>query len=70
MPRLGGLETLGRLRSAVQTAALPVIVLTGSTSDDSEVLAMDKGADDYVRKPIEPARFVARVKAALRRAGG
>jgi len=70
MPRLGGLETLERLRSAVQTAALPVIVLTGSTNESSEVEAMDKGADDYVRKPLEPARFVARVKAALRRAGG
>jgi DNA-binding response OmpR family regulator len=31
---------------------------------------MDQGADDYVRKPIDPARFVARVKAALRRAAG
>jgi DNA-binding response OmpR family regulator len=30
---------------------------------------MDAGADDYIRKPIEPTRFVARVKAALRRAG-
>jgi DNA-binding response OmpR family regulator len=29
---------------------------------------MDEGADDYIRKPLEPARFVARVKAALRRA--
>jgi DNA-binding response OmpR family regulator len=31
---------------------------------------MDRGADDYVRKPIEAARFIARVKAALRRAAG
>ena len=30
---------------------------------------MEEGADDYFRKPIEPARFVARIKAALRRAG-
>ena len=28
-----------------------------------------QGADDYIRKPIDPARFVARIKAALRRAG-
>ena len=70
MPRMGGLEALGRVRSSVHTAALPVIVLTGSTSEDSEVVVMDQGADDYVRKPIDPARFVARVKATLRRAGG
>jgi DNA-binding response OmpR family regulator len=34
-----------------------------------EVELMDEGADDYIRKPIEPARFVARIRAALRRAG-
>jgi DNA-binding response OmpR family regulator len=27
-------------------------------------------ADDYIRKPIDPVRFIARVKAVLRRAGG
>ncbi len=30
---------------------------------------MEEGADDYIRKPLEAGRFVARVKAALRRAG-
>jgi NO-binding membrane sensor protein with MHYT domain len=38
-------------------------------SDEAEAQLMDEGADDYIRKPLEPARFVARVKAALRRAG-
>jgi len=70
MPRLGGLEVLARVRKTVATAGLPVIVLTGSTSEDTEIEAMDHGADDYVRKPLDPARFVARVKGALRRAGG
>jgi DNA-binding response OmpR family regulator len=35
-----------------------------------EVKLMDEGADDYIRKPIDPPRFVSRIKAALRRAGG
>jgi len=69
MPRLGGLEVLDRLRGTIATAGLPVIVLTGNTTEDTEVTAIDRGADDYVRKPIDPARLVARVKAALRRAG-
>lgn len=70
MPRLGGLEVLQRLRGTVVTATLPVIVLTGSTTEASELEAMELGADDYVRKPVDPARFLARVKAVLRRAGG
>lgn len=69
MPRLGGAEVLARVRKSVATVGLPVIVLTGSTSGDNEAEMMDQGADDYVRKPIDPPRFVARVKAALRRAG-
>ena len=69
MPRMGGAEVLERVRHDKATAALPVIVLTGSESGDTEVEIMDRGADDYVRKPIDGPRFVARVKAALRRAG-
>jgi DNA-binding response OmpR family regulator len=70
MPRLGGREVLRRLRAEVATAGLPVVVLTGSESEGLEVELMEEGADDYVRKPIDPPRFVARVRAALRRAGG
>jgi CheY-like chemotaxis protein len=69
MPTLGGLEVLSRIRGTPSTATVPVVVLTGSQDDAAEIDAMDAGADDYIRKPLEPARFVARVKAALRRAG-
>ena len=69
MPGLGGDGLVQQLRSRVQTAMLPIIVLTGSDEYDTEVKLMDAGADDYIRKPIDPPRFLARVKAALRRAG-
>jgi DNA-binding response OmpR family regulator len=67
MPRLDGNEVLRRVRSDVRTAGLPVIVLTGSDESGTETGLLDAGADDYVRKPIDPARFTARVRAALRR---
>ena len=42
-----------------------------STEEESvEADLMEQGADDYIRKPIDPRRFLARVKAVLRRAGG
>ena len=69
MPGLGGDGLVRQLRSRVQSAMLPIIVLTGSDEYDTEVKLMDAGADDYIRKPIDPPRFLARVKAALRRAG-
>ena len=69
MPMLGGREVLAAVRRSLATAGLPVIVLTGSSDPDSEIEMMQQGADDYVRKPFEPRRFIARVGAALRRAG-
>jgi len=69
MPGMSGDALVRALRGKVQTAMLPVIVLTGSDEQDREVEIMDAGADDYIRKPIDPPRFIARVKAALRRAG-
>jgi type II secretory ATPase GspE/PulE/Tfp pilus assembly ATPase PilB-like protein/ActR/RegA family two-component response regulator len=69
MPGMDGEEVVKALRRKVSTALLPLIVLTGSDEHDTEVRLMDAGADDYIRKPIDPPRFLARVKAALRRAG-
>jgi PleD family two-component response regulator len=68
LPKLGGREVLRAVRSAASTATLPIVVLTGETEERLESQLMDEGADDYIHKPLEPARFVSRVKAALRRA--
>jgi type II secretory ATPase GspE/PulE/Tfp pilus assembly ATPase PilB-like protein/ActR/RegA family two-component response regulator len=70
MPSMRGHDVLVRLRSTAATAALPVIVLTSSEARDDEAALMDAGADDYIKKPIDPVRFVARVRAMLRRMGG
>jgi type II secretory ATPase GspE/PulE/Tfp pilus assembly ATPase PilB-like protein/ActR/RegA family two-component response regulator len=69
MPVLDGREVLKRMKAAVSTAGLPVVVLTGSQNPADEVLVMEEGAADYIRKPIDPPRFLARVRAALRRQG-
>ncbi len=68
MPTLGGREVLKAVRSSVKSAGLPVVVLTGSSAPELEAELMEQGADDYIRKPLDPARFLARVKATLRRA--
>ncbi|HUX33655.1 MAG TPA: ATPase, T2SS/T4P/T4SS family [Gemmatimonadaceae bacterium] len=69
MPRMSGEEVLRQLRAAVPTSGLPVVVLTGATEKQTEIEMIEAGANDYVRKPIDPSLFVAHVKAALRRAG-
>jgi type IV pilus assembly protein PilB len=68
MPRMGGMEVLKAIRSKLASAGLPVVVLTGSESEQDEVRVMEAGADDYVRKPIVPDRLLTRIKSVLRRA--
>ena len=69
MPGMSGEELVQQLRGGINGSLLPVIVLTGTDEYETEARLMDAGADDYIRKPIDPPRFLARVKAALRRAG-
>jgi len=67
---MDGRQVLAKVRASVATAGLPVLVVTGTADDGAEAQLMEDGADDFIRKPLDPARFVARVKSALRRAGG
>src|SRR3990172_6158662 len=69
MPRMGGEQLLAELKSSVATAGIPVIVLTGSEDKGAEARLIDRGAEDYLEKPIVASRFLARVKAPWRRAG-
>ncbi len=67
MPRMDGLELLRRLK---QTADLPVIFLTSKDEEIDELMGLNAGADDYIRKPFSQRLLLERVKAVLRRAEG
>src|SRR5207344_8709 len=55
MPRMGGIELLGRLAEEAQTIA--VIMVTAQGTIDSAVQAMRMGAYDYITKPIDTNRL-------------
>ena len=67
MPDLDGRAMLQQIRGSVDTLALPVLVRTGSGSDKVEAEILEAGADDYVSKSVDAQRFLARVRAVLRR---
>jgi CheY-like chemotaxis protein len=67
MPGMDGRELLNLIRGSVDTAALPVLVRTGAGSAKDEAELLDAGADDFLPKSVDPARFIARVKAIIRR---
>jgi two-component system response regulator MprA len=65
MPRMDGLETCRRLRSA--QIYVPVLMLTARDSVGDRVSGLDAGADDYLVKPFALQELLARVRALLRR---
>ncbi len=67
MPRMDGMELLRRLRQAVE---VPVIFLTSKDEEIDELMGLNAGADDYIRKPFSQRLLLERVKAVLRRAEG
>lgn len=69
MPRMDGLELIWEIRDSPPLSRLPVIVVTGEKDEVLETQLMEEGADDYIRKPIDPQLFVARIESTLRRLG-
>ncbi|WP_439621014.1 response regulator [Gemmata sp.] len=57
LPKVSGLEVLRRLRADPRTRRLPVVVLTSSKEEQDLLESYDCGANSYVRKPVEFARF-------------
>jgi two-component system response regulator ChvI len=67
MPRMDGMEVLRRLRAVTE---IPVIFLTSKDEEIDELMGLNAGADDYIRKPFSQRLLLERVKALLRRAEG
>ncbi|MBV8561273.1 MAG: response regulator [Acidimicrobiia bacterium] len=61
MPKVNGLELLAALRSAPDTAALPVILLSAKAQVADVQRGLELGADDYVTKPFDPLELIDRV---------
>ena len=68
LPGLSGEELLARLREE-RHCSFPILVLSAKSALDDKVALLKNGADDYITKPFEPEEVIARVQAALRRAG-
>jgi two-component system, response regulator len=62
LPKIDGLEVLRRLRADSRTKLLPVVILTSSNEEQDKLKGYSLGANCYVRKPVDFARFTEAVK--------
>ncbi|MBA3394369.1 MAG: SpoIIE family protein phosphatase [Deltaproteobacteria bacterium] len=66
MPRRSGFELVEELKANRHTRAIPIILLTARGGSERAVEGLQRGADDYLSKPFDPAELVARVGSLLR----
>ena len=64
LPGIDGLEVCRRLRAA---SAVPILMLTASTSEADKLSGFDAGTDDYLTKPFAPQELLVRIRAIMRR---
>lgn len=68
LPRRDGLHVLTQARRGGLT--LPVLVLTARDAVPDRIHGLDRGADDYVVKPVDLNELAARLRALIRRSHG
>ena len=67
MPEMDGFGVLKRLRGQMGLLGLPILILTAMSEAESQSLALEIGADDYLSKPFNPRVLRARIQALIRR---
>ncbi|HEY5512909.1 MAG TPA: diguanylate cyclase [Geomonas sp.] len=62
MPEMDGYQVCSLLKADPQTAPIPVIFITAMGSEEDETKGLDRGAIDYITKPISPPIVRARIR--------
>lgn len=64
LPGKDGIETLSEIR---KTRNMPVMIMSAKTDDESKILGVEIGADDYVEKSVSIPVLTSKIKALMRR---
>ena len=61
LPKVSGHDVLSQVRANAPTGALPVIILTSSSEQEDMIDSYNRGANSYIRKPVDSDEFAAAV---------
>ncbi|MHA2890522.1 response regulator transcription factor [Bacillus cereus] len=62
MPKLSGVDVCQEIKN---TSDVKVLMLTAKSEGDDELTVLNKGADEYIKKPFHPGVLIARVNKLL-----
>jgi len=68
MPELDGFQVCEILRKDPQNAGLPVIMVTAKDKESDIVQSLERGADDYIVKPINKKELLSKIEDMLAKA--
>jgi putative two-component system response regulator len=62
MPHMNGFETLSRLRAVHGMKHVPVLFLSAFIDSQTEIMALESGARDFITKPVDEAILLHRIE--------
>ena len=62
LPELDGVSVCEILRRSVLSAAVPILMLSGWTSEEARAIGFEAGASDSMIKPFSPRELTARIR--------
>jgi DNA-binding response OmpR family regulator len=65
LPELDGFAVCETLRRGAKTKRIPVLLLTGLSSQFARLAGFESGATEFVTKPFSPAKLVSRIQEIL-----
>ncbi len=65
LPGVDGYEVCKRLRAGIQTAEIPILIISGKAHEEDIAIGFKAGANDYLPKPATPSNIIARVERLL-----
>jgi len=61
MPELSGFEVMDKFKEVQKEKQTPILILSAMTNSEYRIKALNKGANDYLSKPFNPAEVLARI---------